>query len=559
MQVKTRQLLSILFIEDNEDDYILASEIISGSDTKLSWATSLAEGINHLKEENFDVVCLDLGMPESSGVKTLELLMEEVDPLPPVIVLTGNDDEEIAQEAIVKGAQDYLVKGRVTRDLLLRTMRYSIERHKSEQELRERNKDLSALNVALEAARDKALESNVLKSQFIANVSHELRTPIAAMLGLIEIVSDQSKDAESIDLLTHATEAGHQLLGIVNDLLNFSRMEAGYAKVEITEFNPGATIELVVKYLEESARRKNIVLVAEVEPEIPNVQGDEKKVKQILLNLIGNAIKFTNQGGVKVRASLGDSVNGSTTVQFSVVDTGIGISPEERRYLFEPFSQVDGSNTRRYGGTGLGLSIAKNYTELLGGKIGLSSIKGSGSTFWFHIPFLLAPNQNKVNPIAEFETLDFCPDLKGDILIVEDNKVLQIMTKRQVENAGFAADVVGDGRQAISAALHHHYRLILMDLQLPVIDGYQATSKIRAMESGLGRRTPIIAVTASVSQNDKDRCLSVGMDEVLSKPVSFEVMATTITKWVPKNDSYLGESNPKRVCISRNNNRIEDI
>ncbi|HEY9773522.1 MAG TPA: response regulator [Planktothrix sp.] len=538
--------ISILIVEDNEDDFVLTSELLAGQ-FALEWAQTLENGISQLSKRTFDLVLLDLGMPGSHGIATFQKVQEERSQLPAVIVLTGNDDDELAKEALQNGAQDYLVKGQVTAEILRRAVRYSIDRYAFERLLRETNSELLLLNEELKETRDLALEASRAKSQFCANMSHELRTPIAAMLGLMELVTDKVSeiDADSGSLIVLAIESGHNLLQIVNDLLNFSQLEAGYTRVDKAHFNPAAAIESVVRYLQPIANKKNITLVSEIEPEIPFVTGDEAKLKQILYNLVGNAIKFTNQGGVQVRASLGDCKDDEVTVQFAVIDSGIGISPAERHHLFEPFSQVDGSNTRRYGGTGLGLALSKSYVELLAGRIGLSSIKGKGSTFWFHIPFEVAPNSASTQ--VEDTDAEFSAVLSGDILVVEDNLALQTMIKRQLESIGYSPVVVGDGRTAVRAARSHKYKAILMDLQLPLMDGYQASEQIRALKDGGGHRTPIIAVTASVSDEDHQRCLNFGMDDVLTKPVLLDGLSETLAKWIgAKSDDDSPAANSRR-------------
>jgi CheY-like chemotaxis protein len=351
---------------------------------------------------------------------------------------------------------------------------------------------------------------------------------------MIEIVYDGMTDEEQKELLQVAKESGQHLLSIFNDLLDFSKMEAGYMKLRETAFDPKEAIKSVLDIMTSVAHKKNIFLLSEVEPELPILYGDSSKLRQILLNLLGNAIKFTSEGGAKVQASVGDSSDGVITVQFAVSDTGIGISPAERKHLFEPFSQVDNSSTRKYGGTGLGLAITKGLVELMGGRIGLSSIKGKGSTFFFSIPFHVADDSaggGSVPAPAE-DTLNFCPILNGDILVAEDNAVLQMLRKRQLENIGFQVDIVSDGKSAVRAAKERSYGVILMDLQLPEMDGYKAAEEIRRLQKTSGIRTPIIAITASMDPGEQTRCTSVGIDELLRKPVSAEQLANALSRWI---------------------------
>jgi len=525
---------SILLIEDNEADYILTREMLDRRKFSLTWAQTLADGLKIFQNEPTDIILLDLGVPDSVGIVTFDKLRKQIERMPAVIVLTGNDDEEIAKEALARGAQDYLVKGDSSPELLNRSIRYALERHNCDRQLRESNEQLLLLNEQLKATRDEALAACRLKSEFVANISHELRTPLAGVLGMIEIVYDGMSDEDQKELLQVAKESGQHLLSIFNDLLDFSKMEAGYMRLRETAFDPKEAIKSVLDLMTSMAHKKNIFLLSEVEPELPILYGDGSKLRQILLNLLGNAIKFTSEGGTKIQASLGDSTDGVITVQFAVSDTGIGISPSERKHLFEPFSQVDNSSTRKYGGTGLGLAISKGLVELMGGRIGLSSIKGKGSTFFFSIPFHVADERTGGSsvPAPAEDKLNFCPILNGDILVVEDNAVLQMLRKRQLENFGFQVDIVANGKLAVRAAIERSYGVILMDLQLPEMDGYQAAEEIRRLQKSSGLRTPIIAITASMDPQEQQRCTAFDIDELLRKPVSAELLATTLAKWI---------------------------
>jgi two-component system, sensor histidine kinase and response regulator len=250
-----------------------------------------------------------------------------------------------------------------------------------------------------------------------------------------------------------------------------------------------------------------------------------------LLNLVGNAIKFTERGAVGLCANLVESKDHTAEIKFTVSDTGIGMSPEEAKAIFEPFTQVDSSNTRKYGGAGLGLSITKKLVEAMGGEIGFVSKKGKGSTFWVNLPMsTVMPEHTPDLPEAGGGHV-VCPILSGDVLLVEDNKLLQLLTKRQLQKIGFSPDVVEDGRSAVEAVQTRKYKIVLMDLQLPQLDGYQATRRIREIEKTSGRRTPIVATTASAGPDDVQNCLRVGMDDVLSKPLTTEALATALSKW----------------------------
>jgi len=436
------------------------------------------------------------------------------------------------------------------------------EQQRAEQTIRELNDALEAqvhqlltANLELEATRDAALESARAKSDFLDNISHELRTPIAGILGTIELVPLDGLSAENQELLRMANESAVQLLATVESLLDFSNLEAGKLRLQEHDFSIAAMVDTVLSAIKPMANKKNICVIEEVEPQLPSVRGDAGKLRHILLNLATNAVKFTDKGCVLLRVSAGDQVNDILHLQFTVSDTGIGISPEERARLFLPFSQVDTSHSRKYGGTGLGLVITKKLVELMGGTFGVSSIKGKGSTFWCTIPLVAAspqsvqlekphmtmtgsqptsdPDQEAGSHEAQLHNYDFVPILAGcDVLLVEDNEALQQLSRQQLESLGLRAEIAGSGQEALEAVAKHRYSVVLMDCQLPVMDGFEAAKRIREVDQSMQRHTPIIAMTTSITPDETERCRMAGMDDYLAKPISTEELAEKMAIWV---------------------------
>ncbi|NTV69897.1 MAG: response regulator [Azonexaceae bacterium] len=395
-------------------------------------------------------------------------------------------------------------------------------------------RDISArkqAEAALIAAKEAAEAANVAKSAFLANMSHEIRTPLAAITGMAHIIRRGGLPPEQLLRLEKIDAAGHHLLSIVNAVLELSKIEAGKLNVAADPLRPADIAAKVVAMLQERAQARKIRLYAEAQELPPRLLGDATRLQQALLNYVANAVKFTEEGVVVVRVSADEETEDQVVVRFEVEDTGIGIDPTTAGRLFTAFEQADNSMTRKYGGTGLGLAITRKLAEMMGGAAGMSSTPGEGSVFWFTV-CLKKGGRGVAEPLADaLESAEdvLSRDFSGRrVLLVEDEPVNREVASAMLESVGLSVDVAVDGHEAVDKAAAGHFDLILMDLQMPRLDGLEATRQIRSMP-GLGD-VPIVAVTANIFAEDKANCLAAGMNDFLAKPSPPGLLFSTVLK-----------------------------
>jgi two-component system, sensor histidine kinase and response regulator len=668
MSASRLEEVRVLLVEDDDLDFELTLELwrASGRDREGLDRAATAEAARvALREGRHAVVLLDYRLPDACGRTLLREARAEGSSARFIFITGGAEDLDDA-ELIREGADDYLVKGQTTARQLDRALRYALGRY-------DRELERHAYERQLIEARDQAMETARLKSHFLANMSHEIRTPMNGIIGMASLLSETALSVEQRELVRVVQQSADNLLSVINDILNYSLLETGGVSLEATDVDLRDLVEETLGLLCELAFDKGLELLHEFAPEVPAlVRGDAGRLRQILMNLVGNAIKFTERGEVVVQLRVVGQTSEVICLRTEVVDTGIGIEAGEIDRLFRPFVQLDGSSTRRHGGTGLGLAMSRHLVELMGGTMGVESEQGQGSRFWFEctlpkVPAVppaeevplpaggtilvvddhagsrrllakeLAPLGIEVLLAAEGEeAMDtlrarartgrpvslvlvdrYLPDTDGvalvrqvraeeplaatritlmtpahrlgelaerrdlqlygllakpcrrvalrhhvtralrngtpqsrtgsgstrpaisgwagRLLVVEDNRINQKVAVRHLERMGFDCDVAENGRHALEMLALQRYDLLIMDCQMPEMDGYETTRRIRAgLVPGSDPQVPIIALTAYALEHDRAKCLAVGMSDFLVKPLQVDQLRARLDRWLPR-------------------------
>lgn len=495
------------------------------------------DGIAVFREKKPDLVLVDLRMPEMDGLELLSVLTQE-SPETPTIVVSGTGALHDAIEALRRGAWDYVTKPIHDMAVLQHALEKSLEQARLIREnrlYREHLEDeVSRRTQELEQARDDAEEASKAKTQFLANMSHELRTPLNGIIGLTDLLVEGSPSEEQREYLNMVRQAGRELLAIVDNLLDMSSIEAGRMVLREATFSIRDTLSELFRVLEIQARWKNLDLTFSIAPDVPNeVSGDAGRMKQVVSNLVVNAIKYTERGKVNIAIATlpkekGDD-DGSIRLSFIVSDTGVGISHQKFAQVFEPFALAESFMTKKYGGAGLGLAIAREIARKMGGDITVESSEGKGSHFTFTAVLggggVLVDDDGKGLPRIKGV------DAPLQILLAEDDVINQKLTTYFFEKQGHSVVSVTNGIAALEALAKGGFDLVLMDIQMPDMDGVEATKRIRSARSGtLDANIPVIAMTAHVMSGDKERFLAAGMNEYIAKPVDFNQLVKAVEK-----------------------------
>ncbi len=504
---------TILVVDDNEVSLRLLTAILHGAGYTVITGSNSEEALEQINTQSPDIILLDVMMPGMNGFSLCRKLKQDKQTSDiPLIFLTSLSQKEDIIEGFNAGGNDYIVKPFNRQELLAR-----VRNHLRLYDTLQENKRLSRLSE--DASRS--------KTEFLASMSHEIRTPLNSIIGMAEVLVETPLTDEQQDYVRIFRSAGESLLEIINDILDLSKIEAGQTGLETIDFHLPSLLDSVVSILSVRAAEQNTTISVQLHSDVPHgLSGDPTRLRQILINLVGNGIKFTENGTVKISAR----IDAENKLLFSVKDNGIGVAQEKQELIFESFTQADSLTTRKYGGTGLGLTICKKLTKMMGGRIWLESSPGEGSTFFFTCTFRAAvseplPTPEKPTPATSCEILK-----PAHILLVDDNEDNRNLISLYLRNTPFTLKTAQNGKEAVRIFKRSWFDLVIMDIEMPLMDGYETTKQLRQWElEQKDEATPIIALTAHAFVRFKKKCMAAGCSDYLTKPIRRDTLLHTIT------------------------------
>lgn len=511
----------ILIVDDREENLVSLEMLLGEFCVDVVKASSGEEALRKTMHDEFAMAIMDVQMPGMDGYETLSLMRKRMKTkyLPVIFVSAIHQSELHIIKGIETGAVDFIPKP-IIPEILVGKVRVFLELHHQKKKMVGLLKHLEQNNRELEIQKERAEEGTKAKAMFLANMSHEIRTPLSGILSVSKMLGETQLNEKQHELVRIISTSGKNLSNIINDILDFSKIESGQIELEQIQFSLPEIVQSVVSLLQFHANKKGLELKVEIDRKIPeSLKGDPLRLNQVITNLVNNALKFTDAGSVTISVQVLEKSKSEVQLLFSVKDTGIGISEKGKTKLFKEFSQTDSSTSRKFGGTGLGLAISSNLVTLMGGEIGVDSVLGDGAEFWFKLKYKFAVSKG-TNGFAKEKTekVDIPASMK--ILYAEDNLINQKVTDLLLQRMGIKCDIAENGEEAVERHLDKNYDLILMDMQMPVLDGVGATKKIREMELGAKAEKPVyvVAVTANIFATDKKKCLDAGMNDFISKP-----------------------------------------
>jgi signal transduction histidine kinase len=525
--------INILIVDDRPENIIALEALLEREDVNLISTTLPNEALRMAWEMDIAIALVDVQMPEMDGFELVEILKSNprTKDILVIFVTAISTDAKYAVRGLNTGAVDYLYKP-LNPYVTSAKVDSFIQFVRTQRDMVRKNKELESNQKELIRAKDLAEQGKKIKENFLANMSHEIRTPINGIIGITHLLENTSLTEEQREMVELLEISSNSLLGVINDILDISKIEAGKFKINRAATDLVMICHSVINLLRIRAKEKNLELITRLDEDLPkSIFADSLRLNQILMNLIGNAIKFTNEGSVTLKVEVTERKGNNVRLKFSVTDTGIGIPQDKIGKIFETFEQADDNTTLNYGGTGLGLSIVRNLAQLKGGELTVSSEENKGSTFafmnWYEVLESSAENSRRVpEKLAVFENVK--------ILVAEDNPINKFLIVKVLKGWNIIADVVENGKEALDKLAENDYDLILMDTFMPVMNGLEATRLIREGFVEGKKDIPVITFSAAVMENDKKAAIDAGADDVLSKPFELAILHQKIIQYTEK-------------------------